>query len=162
MKVESIAAMLEMQKRLESLDPDDASSIAHEFYRTFYRGPTPNGHVSFPPVEIRGQAEETRGQIVFGGTTGGRTARLRKPELQEKALEVLKFLNEKAGRNFRPVEENLRFIRARLDTCSVEDCKGVVARKTRVWKGTSQEVFLRPKTLFSATNFEQYIGEQGT
>ena len=97
---------------------------------------------------------------MWGGPSPASSPKNQNLELQEKALEVLNFLNEKTGRSYRPVEENLRFIRARLATCSLEDCKGVVARKTREWKGKEHEVFLRPKTLFNATNFEQYIGEK--
>jgi uncharacterized phage protein (TIGR02220 family) len=74
----------------------------------------------------------------------------------------LDFLNEKTGRTYRAVDINLRLIQSRLKSgATVEDCRGVVARKVRQWKGTDMEKYLRPKTLFSPTNFEQYIGEQG-
>lgn len=85
------------------------------------------------------------------------------------AEEVLAFLNEKAGRNFRVRESNHRpsvnldFIIARLKSgATVQDCKGIIARKCREWKGTEQEKYLRPATLFNKTKFEQYIGEAGT
>ncbi len=86
----------------------------------------------------------------------------RDPVREQQAVEVLEFLNQKASRNYRSVEENLRFIRARLNTCSVADLKGVIARKTREWLNTEHAKYLRPATLFNATKFEQYIGEQGS
>ena len=80
-----------------------------------------------------------------------------KPE----ALELLNFLNLKANRSFRPVETTLRPIIARLRSgVSVQDCKGVIARQIREWKGTEHERYLRPETLFNATKFESYLGQK--
>jgi len=76
------------------------------------------------------------------------------------AKEILAFLNEKAGRAYRPTETNLRFIAARLKQgASVVDCKQVIAKKCREWKGSDMEQFLRPATLFNDTKFNQYVGE---
>lgn len=80
------------------------------------------------------------------------------------ALEILDFLNERAGKNFRPVFVNLEFIRARLDEgYTLEDCKQVVAMKVREWRGDPYwRKFLRPETLFNRTKFSQYVGEIGS
>lgn len=79
----------------------------------------------------------------------------------EEAKYILRFLNEKAGRSYREGEINLGFIVQRLKSgASVEDCKGVIARKVRQWRGGEMEKYLRPATLFNATKFEQYVGEQ--
>lgn len=79
---------------------------------------------------------------------------------KSEALEVLSFLNEKAGRAYRPTETNLRFIAARLKQgATVVDCKQVIAKKCREWKGSDMEQFLRPATLFNDTKFNQYVGE---
>lgn len=82
-------------------------------------------------------------------------------ELRSQALEVLQFLNEKTGRVYRPVDTNLKLIMARLKTgASVVDCRQVIAKKTREWKGDAKMAeYLRPATLFNATKFEQYMGE---
>ena len=87
-----------------------------------------------------------------------------KPQTQDRegAKEVLNFLNEKTSRSFRAVDTNLRLIEARLRSgVSVQDCKSVIARKVREWiSDAKMNKFLRPATLFSATNFEQYLGER--
>jgi uncharacterized phage protein (TIGR02220 family) len=78
----------------------------------------------------------------------------------DQAVSVLAFLNEQAGRDYRPVDANVRLIAARLrEGASVEDCCSVIDRKCREWKGGDMDQFLRPKTLFNATNFAQYQGE---
>lgn len=80
---------------------------------------------------------------------------------KKKALEVLIFLNEKTGRNYEPVEANLKPLMARLrEGASVDDLRAVVAKKCREWGGDPKmDIYLRPKTLFTATNFANYKGE---
>lgn len=77
------------------------------------------------------------------------------------ASEVLNFLNEKTGRAYEPVKANLQLIQARLrEGASVADLRAVIAMKCREWKGDPKmEKFLRPLTLFRASNFAQYKGE---
>lgn len=75
-------------------------------------------------------------------------------------LEILNWLNHKAGKNFRPKETNLAFIRGRLaDGIQSWQLKAIVSRKTREWVGTERATFLRPQTLFNKTKCEQYLGE---
>jgi uncharacterized phage protein (TIGR02220 family) len=76
---------------------------------------------------------------------------------------VLAFLNTKTGRTFRPTPSNLALIEARLKAgASIEDCRGVIVRKVRAWAtDPKMATYLRPATLFNATKFDQYIGEQG-
>lgn len=71
-------------------------------------------------------------------------------------VEVIEYLNEKAGTKYKTVESNLKFIRARLKDYSVADLKAVVDRQVAKWKGTSMQMYLRPETLFNATKFETY------
>lgn len=71
-------------------------------------------------------------------------------------VEVLGYLNEKAGTKYKPVESNLKFIRARLKDYCADDLKAVVDKKCKEWKGTSMQMYLRPETLFNATKFEAY------
>lgn len=80
---------------------------------------------------------------------------------RKNAVDVLDFLNQKACRTYRPVDANLKLIEARLKSgATLLDCKQVIARKVREWKGDlKMEKYLRPETLFNATKFEQYVGE---
>lgn len=75
------------------------------------------------------------------------------------AQELLSFLNHKTGRNFQS-QVNLDFIRARLKAGATEpQCRAIIGLKTREWRGTEMEKYLRPATLFNATKFAQYLGE---
>jgi uncharacterized phage protein (TIGR02220 family) len=95
----------------------------------------------------------------------GEVVQIEQPEPRSRsaqAEEVLKFLNEKTGRNFRPTRVNLQFIEARiLEGYTMQDCKQVVAMKVREWRGTDMDMYLRPATLFNATKFNQYVGMLG-
>lgn len=81
--------------------------------------------------------------------------------IKSQAIEILAFLNEKTGRAYRPVESNIKLIIARLRTgATVMDCRQVIAKKTREWKGDAKMAeYLRPATLFNSLKFEQYMGE---
>lgn len=81
--------------------------------------------------------------------------------VQEEAIEILNFLNEKTGRVYRPVETNLKLIISRLKSgASQTQCFQVIAKKTREWREDPKMAeYLRPATLFNATKFEQYVGE---
>lgn len=77
------------------------------------------------------------------------------------AKRVLEFLNAKTGRNFRPTKSNLTPIVARLaEGYSEDEIRAVTARKCRVWlTSDTMAGYLRPKTLYCATNFNNYAGE---
>lgn len=72
-------------------------------------------------------------------------------------INVLDYLNEKAGTHYKPVESNLKFITARLKDYSIEDLKSVIDKKVAEWKETPMQKYLRPETLFNATKFESYL-----
>ncbi len=80
--------------------------------------------------------------------------------LREDAKQILDYLNGITGRKFRPVDANLVPIMARLRSkATVVDCYDVINDKWEQWKSDERMAeFVRPKTLFSATNFEQYFG----
>jgi uncharacterized phage protein (TIGR02220 family) len=97
---------------------------------------------------------------------GGREGRERKGRSdvalgRDAALQILKFLNDKTGRDYQPVDANLDMIAARLkEGATVEDCRAVVAKKCREWSADEKmSEYLRPATLFNATKFAQYRGE---
>jgi uncharacterized phage protein (TIGR02220 family) len=83
------------------------------------------------------------------------------PNLRQQAKEVLQFLNDKTGRHYEAVPATLDPILARLKGgSSVEDLRAVIAKKTREWGADEKmQKYLRPKTLFNATNFANYKGE---
>jgi uncharacterized phage protein (TIGR02220 family) len=82
-------------------------------------------------------------------------------EVQESdsVKEILAHLNARTGSSFRMVESNARLIRARLgEGATVEEAKAVIDAKVKQWaKDKKWSAYLRPKTLFNATNFEQYL-----
>jgi uncharacterized phage protein (TIGR02220 family) len=84
-------------------------------------------------------------------------------ELNAKAVEILTFLNARTGKRFQAVPATIKPIVARLkEGASEADCRAVVDQRIAKW-GTDpkMEEYLRPATLFGATNFAQYVGEVG-
>lgn len=80
-----------------------------------------------------------------------------KPDVTEQAKAVIDYLNAKAGRDFRHVPANLKFVVARLKSgATVEELKRVVDNRVSAWAGTEQAQYLRPETLFNPTKFESY------
>ncbi len=79
-------------------------------------------------------------------------------------IAVLNYLNSKTGSRFRSVPANLKLIAARLkEGATVEDCKLVIDAKVTEWSEDSKfQKYLRPGTLFNATNFAQYVGQLGS
>lgn len=71
---------------------------------------------------------------------------------------VLHYLNEQCGRHFRETDTNLGFISARLEESGVtlQGVMRMVSRQCARWKGTGQEEYLRPETLFNKTKFDGY------
>ena len=84
-----------------------------------------------------------------------------KPDLRPQATEILNFLNAKAKKAFRPVDQTLKPIIARLrDGYSPDDIRAVVVAKCRDWlPDPKMEKYVRPKTLFAAENFSNYEGQ---
>lgn len=74
---------------------------------------------------------------------------------------ILQYLNELSGRNYQAVKANLSLIESRLkEGFSLEQCKAVIDAKCKAWESDAKmSGYLRPKTLFNATNFAQYAGE---
>ena len=78
----------------------------------------------------------------------------------EQIVNIINYLNEKAGTHYRPTTDaTVKVINARLnEKFTVEDFKIVIDKKTKQWKGTKMEEFLRPQTLFG-TKFESYLNQ---
>lgn len=91
------------------------------------------------------------------------------PSLIEQASLIINFLNARTGKKF-PARNpkgsptsNAEFVIARLrEGYSLQDCKSVIAAKTREWlHDDKMNRYLTPETLFRRSNFERYLGEIG-
>lgn len=76
---------------------------------------------------------------------------------------IIDYLNEKAGTNFRASSKDTqKHINARLsESYTVDDFKAVIDKKCAEWIGTEYEQYLRPSTLFG-TKFENYLNAKST
>lgn len=79
---------------------------------------------------------------------------------KDDAKDMLKVLNTMAGRDFRFVDTNIKPIIDRLKSGITRDqIHAMIGMKVREWKGTDQDKYLRPATLFNKSKCEQYIGQ---
>lgn len=73
-------------------------------------------------------------------------------------VEILSYLNGRAGTKFGESKETVRLINARiLDGFTVDDFKKVIDKKVKEWKGTDRAMYIRPSTLFAPSHFEEYL-----
>ena len=73
--------------------------------------------------------------------------------------EIIDYLNDWTGKNYRSTSASTKHIRARLDEgYTVEDAKKVIDIKVAEWKGTDMEKYLRPETLFG-NKFDGYLNQ---
>ncbi len=81
--------------------------------------------------------------------------------IDKDAAQILLYLNDKSQCGYRPVPANLNLITARLNEgATLEDCIRVIDAKVAEWGDDPKwSKFLRPKTLFGATNFANYAGD---
>lgn len=75
------------------------------------------------------------------------------------AVQVLEYMNENYGKNYKPTtKSHLENINARLNEgATVDECKAVIDFKYQDWKGTTQEQYFRPQTLFQPSKFDGYL-----
>lgn len=81
-------------------------------------------------------------------------------ELIATAVGIIVFLNEKTGAHYQPVKANVQMVVARLKEGFTEKIvRQVIANRCLQWKDDPKmDEFLRPKTLFAASNFASYAG----
>lgn len=80
-------------------------------------------------------------------------------------IDIINYLNQKANKNFKPNSSaNKKLINARLhDGYTVDQFKKVIDLKVKQWSNNpDMQKYLRPSTLFNATNFENYCNEMPT
>ena len=78
-------------------------------------------------------------------------------------VEIVNYLNDKAGKNFRTnTPETKRLITKLLKAgFTVEDFKTVIDNQVAKWKGNPEwEEYLRPSTLFNSNKFENYLNNR--
>lgn len=83
------------------------------------------------------------------------------PDRSETVNKIVRYLNEKAGKHFKPGTENTKkHIKARLNEgYRLDDFIAVIDKKVLAWKGDGQmDRYLRPETLFGK-KFEGYLNE---
>ena len=75
--------------------------------------------------------------------------------------DVIEYLNEKAGKNFKLVESNKKHINARIkEGFTLDDFKKVIDNKVTEWKNDDKmNQYLRPETLFSS-KFQSYLNSE--
>lgn len=84
----------------------------------------------------------------------------RSPAEPNITAEVVDYLNQKLGTRYKAdTEKTRRLIRARIrEGATLEDFRKVIDKKVKEWRGTKQEPYLRPETLFG-TKFEGYLNQ---
>jgi uncharacterized phage protein (TIGR02220 family) len=106
---------------------------------------------------------DTKVKPIVGRNSAPDAARKADKQLRAKqAVEILTFLNDKAGKHYQPVKQNVDLIVGLLNAgATPDDIRAVVAKKVREWKGKPEmEQYLRPATLFGPKNFHsKYAGE---
>lgn len=93
---------------------------------------------------------------------GGKTAEPSVGKPDAEAAQIIEYLNQKAGRQYRTNSKTaLRLINARKhDGYSLADFKHVIDVKSAKWRNDPKmSEYLRPRTLFG-TKFEDYVTEQ--
>ena len=78
----------------------------------------------------------------------------------EVIAKIIGYLNQKTGKRYRSSNKKTKtFIEARLkDGYTFDDFCKVIDNKYERWKGTEQEIYLRPETLFG-NRFDSYLNE---
>lgn len=73
--------------------------------------------------------------------------------------EIISYLNEVTGKNFKNVETHKKLIRARWnEKATLGDFKKVIDNKSSEWLGTDMAKYLQPSTLFGS-KFDQYLNQ---
>lgn len=84
------------------------------------------------------------------------------PKSNKPYEEIIQYLNQQTKKEFRNTKANQTLINGRLkDGFSVDDFKTVIDIKTSEWlNDPKMNEYLRPKTLFSPSNFEGYLNQK--
>lgn len=82
----------------------------------------------------------------------------RSNEIREQSEDILRYLNERAGKHFRKTKTHLDAIEQRLKGPGIEfeEVKKMIDSKCEEWGGGEMEKYLTPQTLFRASKFDVY------
>lgn len=100
--------------------------------------------------------------VVVGRDMATATEKVRRPEKQKPihpgVIEVIQYLNELNGTNFRTdTKATLKLIEQRFaEGFPISELKEIIEYKVAEWKGTSQDKWLQPDTLFNGENCAKY------
>lgn len=121
-------------------------------------------------AEIIAEYEEKNGILAYSNSTKNENENDNDndnedtPTYRERIVQIVSYLNEKAGTKYRPTTAKTKaMINARLtEGFTVEDFKTVIDKKCADWIGDEKmEKYLRPETLFG-TKFEGYLNAKTT
>lgn len=102
------------------------------------------------PIEEKFQDNNTSFNNTFNNTS-----------LVEQTEKIIKYLNQKTGKDFRNTKANQKLIKALLkDVYKLEDIQKVIDIKVQEWGNSEREKYLRPQTLFEPTKFESYLNQK--
>jgi len=118
---------------------------------------------SMSPHELLTTGKERKGKERKGKEQGTGKGKELLPGKPDESKKILEFLNSRSGKQFKPVESNLKLIRARIkEGHSEQAIIAVVERKIKEWENDQKMAkYIRPATLFNAEKFNQYVGEIG-
>lgn len=90
-----------------------------------------------------------------------KTKRAKPKSATDAVKDIIQYLNQVAGTSYRhDTKQTIEYISGRLsDGFTKDDFYKVIDKKVDEWKGTEQEVYLRPITLFSPSKFEIYLNQ---
>ena len=108
-----------------------------------------NANVTAPPYPFPIPFRKEKKQKLLSGS--------QKPD----ATQLLAYLNEQTGHHYRSAKPNLALITSCLASgATAEQVRAVIDAKVAEWKADPKmRQYLRPSTLFRASNFEQYLGQ---
>lgn len=115
----------------------------------------------------RGYSENWEDNNIFNNTLTNNTDNNKdilsdSPKSNKPYEEIIQYLNQQTKKEFRNTKANQTLINGRLkDGFSVDDFKTVIDIKTSEWlNDPKMNEYLRPKTLFSPSNFEGYLNQK--
>ncbi len=132
-------------------------------------------HLEEPQPTVISEAKSTQEEEQFAPSTRSnlhlaitKEIKSNKKEIVEKRLDVVQIiahLNAKSNKQYRASSKATeRLVKSRLrEGYTLDDFKNVIDCKANDWVNDPQwHRYLRPSTLFSATNFENYLQESKT
>ena len=133
----------------------DSESLNETVKRIIAEYEEKNGVLSYTNEKENENENDNENEVSYPDT-GNDTLNV---SFNESCVEIVSYLNEKAGRNFKStIAKTKKAIHARMEEgFTVDDFKTVIDKKCAEWIGDEKmEKYLRPETLFG-TKFEGYL-----